>query len=66
MAHVHTFGVVAPAAAGIIQFVSSTHPPSTILIRLRRTVLGQRRVMSPSQSRHVLTHDPRYNTVHIH
>ena len=26
MAHVHTFGVVAPAAAGIIQFVSTSLP----------------------------------------
>jgi hypothetical protein len=30
MAHVHTFGVVAPAAAGIIQFVSSIYPPGAI------------------------------------
>lgn len=30
MAHVHTFGVVAPAAAGIIQFVSATQPSTTI------------------------------------
>ena len=30
MAHVHTFGVVAPAAAGIIQFVSSIHLPGAI------------------------------------
>jgi hypothetical protein len=30
MAHVHTFGVVAPAAAGIIQFVSLIHPPGAI------------------------------------
>ena len=30
MAHVHTFGVVAPAAAGIIQFVSSIQPPATV------------------------------------
>ena len=29
MAHVHTFGVVAPAAAGIIQFVSTTQSSIT-------------------------------------
>ena len=30
MAHVHTFGVVAPAAAGIIQSVSLNLHPGTI------------------------------------
>lgn len=31
MAHVHTFGVVAPAAAGIIQSVSLTQPSIAVV-----------------------------------
>lgn len=48
MAHVHTFGQVAPAAAGIIQYVSGIS-----LLRLladMHVVLVQRRVMSLSES----------------
>jgi hypothetical protein len=34
MAHVHTFGVVAPAAAGIIQLVSLTHASREMVLML--------------------------------
>jgi adenylosuccinate lyase len=50
MAHVHTFGTVAPAAAGIIQFVPSTshHYFSLVsLLQLGSDLLLRHRVRSP-------------------
>jgi len=61
MAHVHTFGVVAPAAAGIIQSVSSTTPPGTVADT--PPALEQRRALLLSQ---FPFHDLRCDSVHIH
>ena len=66
MAHVHTFGVVAPAAAGIIQFVSSTYPSGTISdTPSSYTVLERLHVSSLSQFHHVPIHDLCSNYIHI-
>ena len=67
MAHVHTFGVVAPAAAGIIQSVSTIHPPDTIFdTPSSHAALERRRAMSLSQSHYVPNRNPRYGSVHTH
>ena len=53
MAHVHTFGVVAPAAAGIIQLVSSTHTSREMVLTSPSsyTALGRHHVLSLSEFR---------------
>ena len=49
MAHVHTFGKVAPAAAGIIQFVTHPHKIFEQFV-IRRIVWELHLAMLPSQS----------------
>ena len=60
MAHVHTFGVVAPAAAGIIQLVSSTHTSREMVLTSPSSyaALGRHRVLSLSEFRPSLSVHP--------
>ena len=67
MAHVHTFGVVAPAAAGIIQFVSLIRPPGSVFdMPLQCPALERHHAMSLSQSHPVPVRDPHSDSVHIY
>lgn len=46
MAHVHTFGVVAPEAAGIIQWASRSSSGSVLMPQPRRNLVLRYRVRS--------------------